>query len=51
MHAMQTWIEQRRSAPGGVEETVVDSLSRWVRERSEIAEQTPPVSQLRERGW
>lgn len=49
--AMEQWIAARRADPKGVDATVVDSLAKWIGERAEIAGNTPPVSQLRDRQW
>jgi len=49
--AMEKWVETRRADPKGVDAAVVDSFAEWVGERDEIAGNTPPVSQLRDRQW
>jgi tetratricopeptide (TPR) repeat protein len=51
LRAMEKWIEARRADPKGVDPAVVDSFAKWVGERSEIASNTPSVSQLRDRSW
>jgi len=49
--AMEQWVETRRADPTGVDGAVIDSFATWVAERAEIAGQTPPVSELRDRAW
>ncbi len=49
--SMEKWVETRRADPKGVDGAVIDSFAKWVGERAEIAGQTPPVSQLRDRQW
>jgi len=51
LSAMGKWVETRRADPKGVDAAVVDSFATWVGERAEIAGQSPPVSQLRDRAW
>jgi tetratricopeptide (TPR) repeat protein len=51
MAAMQHWIESRRQDPAGMTSDEVESFSKWIRNRLEIAGQTDSLSQLRERDW
>ena len=40
MAAMQTWIEQKKAAPAGVDPAAVSGLETWVKERAELAKDT-----------
>ena len=40
MAAMQTWIEQKKAAPAGVDPATVSGLETWVKERAELAKDT-----------
>jgi len=40
MAAMKTWIEQKKANPAGVDPAAVSGLESWLKERSQIAQQT-----------
>ena len=47
LEAMKKWIDEQTE----MDEATLSSFSAWVKERSEIAGNTTPVSQLREKSW
>jgi len=49
--AMKGWIEKRQAEPGALSPDAVQEFSRWVAQRSELASQTPSVSELQQRKW
>jgi tetratricopeptide (TPR) repeat protein len=46
--AMQEWVVNE---PAGIDAPTLEAFSGWIDEREEIAENTTPVSQLREKNW
>jgi tetratricopeptide (TPR) repeat protein len=46
--AMQQWVERN---PGGVDASTLEAFSGWIEERAEIAGNTTPVSELRDKSW
>ena len=40
LKAMSVWVDQRKSAPNGVDPAAVSDLDKWVAERAAIAQQT-----------
>lgn len=51
MEAMQTWVESRRQDPGSVDPAAVDAFAEWVAQRSQLADQTASLGELRDRAW
>lgn len=48
LEAMRQWVD---ASPTGVDGATVEEFSSWIDERAEIAGNTTPVSQLREKSW
>ncbi len=51
MSAMQSWVEQRRADPQGLESRAVEEFSVWVEERLSVAANTATLSGGAERTW
>jgi tetratricopeptide (TPR) repeat protein len=51
LKAMKGWVEKRSTAPGTLSADVVQGFAQWVKEREEIAGQTPAVSELQKLKW
>jgi tetratricopeptide (TPR) repeat protein len=49
--AMKGWVEKRRAQPGTMTPNAIQEFSQWVDQRSELAGQTPSVSELQHRQW
>lgn len=49
--AMKTWVESRRQAPGGVDTATLESFSRWVAQRSELAEKSAALAPPGQARW
>ena len=49
--AMKGWVEKRRAEPGTMTPDAVQEFSHWLDQRSELAGQTPSVSELQQRRW
>ncbi len=51
MSAMETWVEERRANPAGVDPATVDDFARWLEERSGVAALIAPPFGTPARDW
>ena len=49
--AMNRWVEDRREHPGDFAADVVEQFSTWIRNRRELEDQAPDLSQMQSRDW
>jgi hypothetical protein len=47
---MQRYVEERRSAPNGLDPAALESFASWVSERAAIAQQTASLDPARSAG-
>jgi tetratricopeptide (TPR) repeat protein len=51
MDAMQRWVEQRQADPAGLDATLIEEFSAWVRDRAEVSGNTASLEESENRAW